>query len=147
MPCRSPRQALRAVPEREKLAPRAAGSRGFLSFSGENGEVLGVVGKAPDYLRALLRGERPVEIHDELSQILVPAPVLANELLGAVQLRSLERLGEMPAELLRFALSLERRDEIALPAPPVLEAQRDVALVSVASTGAVSSAALATNLR
>src|SRR5712691_8130576 len=107
MPCPSSRQALRAVPETEKLAPRAAGSRGLLSFSGENGEVLGVVGKAPDHLRALLRGERSVEIHDELSQILVPAPVLANELLGAAQLRFVEHHGEAPAELLRLALLSE----------------------------------------
>src|SRR5712691_8690921 len=129
MPCPSSRQAPRAAPETEKLAPRAAGSRGLLSFSGENGEVLGVVGKAPDHLRALLRGERPVEIHDELSQILVPALVLSDELLGAARLRPLEHLGKAPAELLRLVLLLERRDAIALPALPFLEAQHDVALM------------------
>src|SRR5258706_10465084 len=119
----------RAAPGRARLAPRAAGSRGLLSFAGENREVLGVVGKPPHHLRALLRRQRPVEVHDELSQVLVPALVLSNELLGAARLRPGKHLGETPAERLRLVLLLERRDAIALPALPVLEAQRDVALM------------------
>src|SRR5258706_16052717 len=115
----------RAAPGRARLAPRAAGSRGLLSFSGENREVLGVVGKAPHHLRALLRQQRPVEVHDELSQVFVPALVLSDELLGAVQLRPGKRLGEAPAELLRLVLLLERRDAIALPALPFLETHHD----------------------
>src|SRR6267143_1017084 len=124
-----PHSMPRAAPGRASLASHAAGSRGLLSSSGENREILGVVGKAPDHLRALLRRERPVEVHDKLPQVLVPALVLANELLGAARLRPGKHLGEAPAELLRLVLLPERRDQIALPALPVLETQRDVALV------------------
>src|SRR5882672_10069643 len=108
-----PHSTPRAAPGTARLASRAVGSRGLLSSSGENREILGVVGKPPDHLRALLRREGPVEVHDELPQVLVPALVLANELLGAAQLRPGKHLGEAPAELLRLALLLERRDQIA----------------------------------
>src|SRR5258708_36571394 len=70
------------------------------------------------------RGSRPVEIHDELPQVPVPALVLANELLGAAQLRPGKHLGEAPAELLRLVLPLERPDPIPPPALPFPQGPR-----------------------
>src|SRR5690242_2210471 len=107
----------------------SATSYGLLFFAGEGGEVLGVARKTLDHPGALFGGERPVEIHYEPPQVLVPALVLANELLGPPQLRLLEGPGEIPAELLRAVLLRQRRHGLVLPAPPVLEAQEDVALV------------------
>src|SRR5258708_14654139 len=117
-----PRSTPRPAPGRPRPASRAAGSRGLLSSSGENRQILGVVGKPPDHMRALLRGERPVEIHDELPQVPVPALVLANELLGAAQLRPGKHLGEAPAELLRLARPPQPRPPRAPAAPPLLDA-------------------------
>src|SRR5713101_2886716 len=107
--------------------PQLRRSRGLRLSSGENGAILGVVRKTADPVRALYRRERPVEIDDELREILVPAPVLAEEFLGAARFRPGEHFGELTAKLLRLAALLEQRDELALQALPVLEAQRDVA--------------------
>src|SRR5438128_11282500 len=117
------------APPGTRRGSRLSRSRGLRLSSGENGAILGVVREAPDHARALCRRERPVEIGDELREILVPAPVLAKEFLGAARLRPGEHFGELPAELLRLAVLLEQRDELALQALPVLEAQRGVALV------------------
>src|SRR5690349_1361830 len=107
----------------------SAPSYGLLFSAGEGGEVLGVARKTPDHPGALFGGERPVELHDEPPQVLVPAPVLADELLVPPQLRLLEGLGESPAELRSAATAHQRRHGLLLPAPPVLEAQENVALV------------------
>src|SRR6266852_4124874 len=89
--------------------PRLRRSRGLRLSSGENSAIFGVARKAPDHVRTLYRSERAVEIGDELREILFPAPVLAEEFLGAARLRPGEHLGELPAELLRLALLLEQR--------------------------------------
>src|SRR5712692_1066690 len=124
-----PRRMPPGAPPGAKREPRLLRSRGLRLFSGENGAILSVTREAPDHLHALCRRERAVEIGDELREILVPAPVLAKELLGAARLRPGEHLGELPAELVRLAVLFEQRDELALQALPVLEAQRGVALV------------------
>src|SRR6266511_1542743 len=124
-----PRRMPPGAPLRIKREPRLKRSRGLRLFPGENGAILGVARKAPDHARALCRRERADEIGDELREIPDPAPVLAEEFLGAARLRPGEHLGEPPAELLRLAALLEQRDELALQALPVFEAQRGVALV------------------
>src|SRR5690349_22721937 len=87
----------------------SAPSYGLLASAGEGGEVLGVARKTPDHPGALFGGERPVEVHDQPPQVLVPALILANELLGPPQLRLFEGLGESSAELGRAVSAHQRR--------------------------------------